>query len=203
MFYGYALAERDELIARKNEMLKRQISSMNFFVDVRKKQTYATTTQNRPRYIKLLEKLKPGDVVCLKNLDDLGYGYEDILEQWIRLTQKCKADVFIIDMPIIDTRFRKDIVGSYLSDVFVALFGYVANKRKVARQHQQESFASSRAKGVRFGAPPKPLPDNFTSVCEDYLNGKIFLSEAARKCNMASRTFKTKLAERLQDNSND
>ena len=202
MIYGYSLINKDEFSERHKTMSELGIADENIFVDARQKQTFETTPQNRPQFMKLLEIIKPNDMVYLKTIDDLGYGYEDILAQWIKLTRECQVDVAIVDMPLVDTRWRKEVVGTYVTDVFISIFGYMADKRKVARQHQQESFARSRAKGVRFGAPPKAVPSNFSTICDDYASGKISLREGAKMCGMTHRTFKNKVAAFQQENTN-
>ena len=195
MIYGYIMATQEEMEHRIHDMSHLGVERKNIYADLRQEKTSSTTAANRPSYMALLEVLRAGDTVYFGNLADLGYGPEDILEQWIALTKKAGADVAVLTMPLLDTRWRRELVGSYVSDMFVTIFSYLADKRKAIRQHQKEAFEEARKKGVKLGAPKKPLPFNFPIVYEDYVNGKISLREGARRCGMAHNTFQRKVME--------
>ena len=125
---------------------------------------------NRPKYKKLMRKIKEDDVLYIKSIDRLGRNYEEIIEQWKHITRVKKADIVVMDMPILDTRRGKDLMGTFLSDVVLALLSYVAqSERENTKIRQAEGIAVAKEKGVRFGVPPKPLPDNF---CEIYWKWK-------------------------------
>ena len=195
MIYGYMLATREEMEHRIRDMLHLGLERKYIYADVRLEKTFSTTATNRPSYHALLDALQPEDTVYLGNLDDLGYGFEDILKQWIAITKTIGADAVVLDMPLLDTRWRKELVGSYVSDMFVSIFSYLAGKRKEIRKHQKEAFEEAKKKGVKLGAPKKPLPFNFPMVYEDYVNGKISLREGARRCGMVHNTFRRKVME--------
>lgn len=121
---------------------------------------------NRPRYRRMLKKLRPNDILFIKSIDRLGRNYEEIQEQWRILTKEKRIDIVVIDMPLLDTRRGKDLMGTFLSDIVLQLLSFVAeNERTTIRQRQAEGIAAAKAKGVRFGRPPRPVPDNFHEIC--------------------------------------
>lgn len=108
--------------------------------------------------------MKKDDLLYIKNIDRLGRNYEEILQQWRVLTKEKGVDIVVLDMPLLDTRRGKDLMGTFLSDIVLQVLSYVAeNERTNIRQCQAEGIAAAKAKGVKFGRPPKPLPDNFHS----------------------------------------
>lgn len=148
---------------------------------------------NRPMYKKMIKKLKKDDIVYVKSIDRLGRNYEDIMEQWKIITKVKKADIVVIDIPILDTRRGKDLMGTFLSDIVLALLSYISeNERANIRQRQAEGIAAAKARGVRFGPAPMPLPDNFHNVYQDWKHKKINADEAACLCNMGRSTFYNK-----------
>lgn len=145
---------------------------------------------NRPMYLKLLKKLKKDDLLYVKSIDRLGRNYEEILEQWRVLTKVKKIDIVVLDMPLLDTRRGKDLMGTFLSDVVLQVLSFVSeNERSNIRQRQAEGIAAARARGVRFGRPPKPLPENFRMVYQEWKRGGITGVGAAKACNMPTSTF--------------
>lgn len=145
---------------------------------------------NRPQYKKLLKKLKKDDLLYIKSIDRLGRNYEEILQQWRVLTKEKGIDIIVLDMPLLDTRQGKDLMGTFLSDIVLQVLSFVAeNERANIRQRQAEGIAAAKAKGVKFGRPPLPLPDNFYEVYKAWKNKKITLKEAANACNMPVGTF--------------
>lgn len=154
----------------------------------------------RPQYKRLLKKLDDHSVLYIKSIDRLGRNYADLNEQWRIITKEKRADIVVIDMPILDTRREKNLLGTFISDIVLALLSYVAeNERINIRQRQAEGIAAAKARGVKFGRPPIVLPDNFEEVCELWRAKKITLKQAADKCNLAKSTFfdKVKQAEKL------
>jgi len=120
---------------------------------------------DRPQYKKMLRKLNKNTVLFVKSIDRLGRNYADLNEQWRIITKEKCADIVVIDMPLLDTRREKNLLGTFISDIVLALFSYVAeNERLNIRQRQAEGIAAAKARGVKFGRPPKPLPDNFYEV---------------------------------------
>ena len=145
---------------------------------------------NRPQYKKLLRKMKKDDLLYIKSIDRLGRNYAEILEQWRLLTQTKGADIVVLDMPLLDTRRGKDLMGTFLSDIVLQVLSFVAeNERTNIRQRQAEGIAAAKARGVKFGRPPRPLPDNFYEVHKAWRDKKITLKEAAAACNLPVGTF--------------
>lgn len=144
----------------------------------------------RPEYQRLLKLLCPGDVLCVKSIDRLGRNYNDILEQWRLLTKERGVDIVVLDMPLLDTRQGRDLVGTLLSDIVLQVLSFVAeNERHSIRQRQAEGIAAARARGVRFGRPQQPLPENFFPVLRQWRAKKITLRQAADLCQMPAGTF--------------
>ena len=153
----------------------------------------------RPQYQRMVKKLRPGDLLYVKSIDRLGRNYEEILEQWRALTKERGVDIVVLDMPLLDTRRGKDLMGTFLSDIVLQVLSFAAeNERSNIRQRQAEGIAAAKAKGVKFGRPPLPLPDNFSKVHRDWRNKKLTLREAADACAMPVGTFYAK-AVRLEN----
>ena len=148
---------------------------------------------DRPQYKKLLRKLNKNTVLFVKSIDRLGRNYADLNEQWRIITKEKGADIVVIDMPVLDTRQEKNLLGTFISDIVLVLLSYVAeNERLNIRQRQAEGIAAAKARGVKFGRPPKPLPDNFYEVHKAWKNKKLTQKEAAKACHMAESTFYNK-----------
>ena len=145
----------------------------------------------RPQYKKLVKRLRPDDLLYVKSIDRLGRNYGEILEQWRVLTKEKGVDIVVLDMPLLDTRRGKDLMGTFLSDIVLQVLSFVAeNERTNIRQRQAEGIAAARAKGVRFGRPPKPLPENFHSTYQRWKSGTITGIAAAQECGMPLSTFR-------------
>ena len=145
---------------------------------------------DRPQYKKLLRKMKKDDLLYIKSIDRLGRNYEEILLQWRALTKDKGIDIVVLDMPLLDTRRGKDLMGTFLSDIVLQVLSFVAeNERTNIRQRQAEGVAAAKAKGVKFGRPPLPLPDNFYEVHKAWRAKKITLKQAATACHMPIGTF--------------
>ena len=146
---------------------------------------------NRPQYKKLIRKLKPDDLLYIKSIDRLGRNYGEILEQWRILTKEKKIDIVVLDMPLLDTRRGKDLMGTFLSDIVLQVLSFVAeNERTNIRQRQAEGIAAAKARGVRFGRPPRPLPENYHSAYQRWKAGAITGTAAAKECGMPLSTFR-------------
>ena len=145
---------------------------------------------NRPQHKKLLRKMKKDDLLYIKGIARLGRNYEEILQQWRVLTKEKGIDIVVLDMPLLDTRRGKDLMGTFLSDIVLQVLSFVAeNERTNIRQRQSEGIAAAKAKGVKFGRLPLPLPDNFYEVHKAWRAKKLTLKEAAAACNMPVGTF--------------
>lgn len=147
----------------------------------------------RTQYKRLLRKLNENSVLYIKSIDRLGRNYGELNEQWRIITKEKKADIVVIDMPLLDTRREKNLLGTFISDVVLALLSYVAeNERANIKQRQAEGIAAAKARGVKFGRPPLPIPQNFYQMHKDWRAGKITIEEAAKACNMCPKTFYSK-----------
>ena len=145
---------------------------------------------DRPQYKRLLRKLDEDCVLFVKSIDRLGRNYADLNEQWRRITKEKGADIVVIDMPILDTRRERNLVGTLMSDIVLALLSYVAeNERVNIRQRQAEGIAAAKARGVKFGRLQVPLPENFDEVCKQWREKKLTLKQAAKACGLAESTF--------------
>ena len=142
---------------------------------------------DRPQYKRLLRKMKKDDLLYIKSIDRLGRNYAEILEQWRILTKEKGIDIVVLDMPL----RGKDLMGTFLSDIVLQVLSFVAeNERTNIRQRQAEGIAAAKAKGIRFGRPPKPLPENFHSVYQRWKMGEITGTAAAKECGMPLSTFR-------------
>jgi len=149
---------------------------------------------DRPQYKELLRRLDQNSVLFIQSIDRLGRNYMDLNEQWRIITKEKGADIVVLDMPLLDTRRDKNLLGTLISDIVLALLGYVAeNERAAIRQRQAEGIASAKARGVQFGRPPKPLPDNFEEIHTLWKAHKLTAREAAKACNMPESTFRDKI----------
>ena len=148
---------------------------------------------NRPNYRKMLRKLTKDSVVFVKSIDRLGRNYKEIMEEWRYITQVKEADIVVIALPLLDTRRSKNLLGTFISDMVLQLLSFVAeNERSNIHQRQAEGIAAAKKRGVRFGRPKKPVPDNFYGQCELWYSGKCSLTQAAKACNMPISTFYVK-----------
>lgn len=150
----------------------------------------------RPQYKKMLKKLDGNTVLFVKSIDRLGRNYKELNEQWRIITKEKGADIVVIDMPLLDTRREKNLLGTLISDIVLALLSYVAeNERMNIKQRQVEGIAAAKARGVKFGRPPLPLPDNFYQVHKEWRAGKISVTQAAKACGLPQSTFFRKAKE--------
>ena len=157
--YGYIrVSSRDQNEDRQLiAMRKIDVPEKNIYMDKQSGKDF-----ERPQYKKLVKKLKKDDLIYVKSIDRLGRNYEEIQNQWRVLTKDKGVDICVIDMPLLDTRRGKDLVGTFLSDIVLQVLSFVAeNERSNIRQRQAEGIAAAKARGVRFGRPPRPLPEGF------------------------------------------
>lgn len=186
--YGYVrVSSRDQNEDRQRIALKKAgVADKNIYVDKQSGKDF-----NRSQYKKLLKKIKKDDLLCVKSIDRLGRNYAEILEQWRILTKEKGIDIAVLDMPLLDTRRGRDLMGTFLSDIVLQVLSFVAeNERTNIRQRQAEGIAAAKAKGVRFGRPPRPLPANFHSAYRKWKQGQITGTAAAKECEMPLSTFR-------------
>lgn len=156
---------------------------------------------NRPQYQKLLRKLRPGDILVVKSIDRLGRDYEEILNQWRIITKEKRVDIVVLDMPLLDTRQTgKDLTGIFVADLVLQILSYVAqSERENIHQRQMEGIAAAKLRGVRFGRPRKPIPENFSDVKKRWETGIISSRQAARELHIAQDTFLRWVREHRQN----
>jgi DNA invertase Pin-like site-specific DNA recombinase len=172
-------------------MRELKIRKNNIFIDKQSGKDFA-----RPAYRDLADVLQPGDLLYIKSIDRLGRNYAEIQEQWRILTKEKYADVSVIDLPLLDTRNGKDLMGTFIADLVLQILSFVAqNERENIRKRQEEGIAAAKAKGVRFGRPVKTMPDEFTAVVRKWEKKKLPLSEALKICNMSESTFYRRIRE--------
>jgi DNA invertase Pin-like site-specific DNA recombinase len=186
--YGYIrVSSRDQNEDRQQIALKElAIPEKNIFMDKQSGKDF-----ERPQYKKMVRKMRKDDLLYVKSIDRLGRNYDEILEQWRVLTKEKGIDIVVLDMPLLDTRRGKDLMGTFLSDIVLQVLSFVAeNERTNIRQRQAEGIAAAKAKGVRFGRPPASLPENFHTIYQQWKNGKITGLEAAKACDMPMSSFR-------------
>ena len=185
--YGYVR------VSTREQKEDRQMIAMSE-LGIKKKNIYMDKQSgkdfNRPMYQKLLKKIKENDVLYIKSIDRLGRNYEEVLEQWRVLTKEKKVDVVVIDMPILDTRRGKDLLGTLIADLVLAIFSYVSeNERSNIKSRQKEGIEAAKKRGVKFGRPLLSVPDNFEQIYSQWKNKEITADEAAQLCNLKKATF--------------
>ena len=186
--YGYirvSTKEQNE-VRQVIDLREGGVSEKNIYMDKQSGKDF-----NRPQYKKLLRKMKKDDLLYIKSIDRLGRNYAEILEQWRMLTKDKGIDIVVLDMPLLDTRRGKDLMGTFLSDIVLQVLSFVSeNERTNIRQRQAEGIAAAKAKGIRFGRAPKPLPDGFHDVYQRWKRGEITGTTAAKECGMPLSTFR-------------
>lgn len=168
-----------------DELLKYGIIYENIYIDKQSGKDF-----KRPQYIRLFRALRPDDILVIKSIDRLGRNYNEILDEWKKITQKRRADIIVLDMPLLDTTKSKDLLGTFIADLVLQLLSFVAeNERINIRQRQAEGIAAAKKRGVRFGRPSLELPGNFE---ENYLlwkNKKLSAKQAAENCHLPLWAF--------------
>ncbi|MDY5509304.1 recombinase family protein [Dysosmobacter sp.] len=187
MVYGYVRVsstdqnEERQLIALREKEVPRK----NIYLDKQSGKDF-----NRPHYKRLVRRLQRGDLLYILSIDRLGRNYEEIQNQWRVLTKEIGADICVIDMPLLDTRQGKDLMGTFIADLVLQILSFVAqSERENIKKRQAEGIAAAKARGVRFGRPPKPLPENYRAACQRWRAGEITGTAAARECGMPLATF--------------
>lgn len=168
-----------------HELVKYGVQKKNIYVDKQSGKDF-----QRPAYLRMIKRLKQGDILIIKSIDRLGRDYHELQEEWRIITHKKKADIIVLDMPLLDTTRNKDLLGTFIADLVLQVFSFVAeNERINIRQRQAEGIAAAKKRGVKFGRPPIPVPDNFEDVYMRLKDKKITVEQAAKECNMSMVTF--------------
>ena len=185
--YGYVrVSTKDQNEAR--QMIAMQefgIDEKHIFLDKQSGKDF-----NRPKYQKLIRKLKKGDTLVIKSIDRLGRNYDEIIEQWRIITKEKEAAIVVLDMPLLDTRQGRDLTGTLIADIVLQLLSYVAQtEREFIKRRQAEGIAAAKAKGVKFGAQPMVRPPNYPEKLAQWQRGEISAREAARQIGVTHKTF--------------
>lgn len=191
--YGYVrVLSTDQNEDRQMIALRQKnIAEKNIYIDKLSGKDF-----NRPSYKKLIRKLKKGDLLYILSIDRLGRNYEEIQNQWRVITKEIGVDVCVIDMPLLDTRQGKDLMGTFIADLVLQILSFVAqNERENIRKRQLQGIAAAKANGVRFGRPEKELPDDFVLLIKQWEKKKIALPEVLKQCKMSESTFYRRLRE--------
>lgn len=168
------------------ELLKWGIEQNNLYADKVSGKDF-----NRPCYQRLRRKLRPGDILVVKSIDRLGRNYEEIQKEWNYLVKEKGIDIVILDMPLLDTRTKKDLIGTLISDIVLQLLSYVAQtERDYIRQRQAEGIAAARAKGIHLGRRPKPYPENFEEYYTLWRKKVLTFSETAIKLHITENQLR-------------
>lgn len=153
---------------------------------------------NRPQYSKLVQTMKKGDLLYILSIDRLGRDYEEIQHQWRILTKKIGIDICVIDMPLLDTRNGKDLMGTFIADLVLQILSFVAeSERRNIKDRQKQGITAAKERGVRFGRPETIPPENFPKIVEDWQMKRISLAEALCRSNMSRSTFYRKLRKNM------
>ena len=187
ILYGYIrVSSTDQNEDRQLKALRDAgVSEQNMYTDKQSGKDF-----ERPRYKHLLRRLRPGDLLYVLSIDRLGRNYEEIQNQWRFLTKEKGIDICVLDMPLLDTRQGKDLMGTFIADLVLQILSFVAeSERANIRKRQAEGIIAAKARGVKFGRPALPLPDNFYEVHKAWRDKKIPLRLAAETCGMPKGTF--------------
>lgn len=191
--YGYVrVSSTDQNEDRQMVALKEVcVDARNIFVDRQSGKDF-----DRPNYKKLVRKLKTGDLLYILSIDRLGRNYEEILKQWRILTKDIGIDICVLDMPLLDTRNGKDLMGTFIADLVLQILSFVAqNERENIKKRQAEGIATAKAKGVKFGRPEKKVPDEFGKLVKAWEQKRLPLTDVLKQCNMSEATFYRRLRE--------
>lgn len=191
--YGYArVSSLDQNEERQIIALKEAaVPEKNIYLDKQSGKDF-----DRPNYKRLMAGLQPGDLLYVMSIDRLGRNYEEIQNQWRRLTKEIGIDICVLDMPLLDTRNGKDLMGAFIADLILQILSFVAqSERENIRLRQGQGIAAAKARGVKFGRPEKKTPDDFGNIVREWEQKRMNISDVLRHCNMSKATFYRKLRE--------
>lgn len=191
--YGYVRVSGTDQNEDRQMIALREVGVVdkNIFMDKQSGKDF-----NRPQYKKLIRKLKPGDLLYILSIDRLGRNYEEIRRQWRILTEDIGVDICVIDMPLLDTRNGKDLMGTFIADLVLQILSFVAqSERENIKKRQAEGIAAAKVKGVKFGRPEKEIPNDFGNIVKAWEQKRLPFSEVLKICNMSEATFYRRLRE--------
>ena len=172
-------------------MEKAGVAAENIFMDKQSGKDF-----HRTDYERMVSKLQKGDLIYIMSIDRLGRNYAEIQNHWRMLTKEIGIDICVIDMPLLDTRNGKDLMGTFIADLVLQILSFVAeNERENIRKRQEQGIAAAKKRGVRFGRPETLVPNNFGEIVKKWENGQINFGEAIQECNMSQATFYRRLRE--------
>jgi DNA invertase Pin-like site-specific DNA recombinase len=202
MIYGYVRVSSIDQNEDRQVLAMKELSILpsNVFVDKQSGKDF-----ERPAYKRLVENLKSEDLVYVQSIDRLGRNYEDIQNQWRILTKEKGVDIVVMDMPLLDTRLHRDLMGTFIADLVLQVLSFVAqNERDAIRKRQAEGIAAAKAKGVQFGRPVKPVPDNFSELMTQWRSKKLSREEILKKCRISQATLYRRMTQhRITQGKND
>lgn len=191
--YGYIRVssadqnEERQLVAMREKAVPKQ----NLYMDKQSGKDF-----NRPEYLRLVARMQAGDLLYILSIDRLGRNYSEILEQWRLLTKEKGVDVCVLDMPLLDTRQGKDLMGTFIADLVLQILSFVAqNERENIKKRQAQGIAAAKARGVRFGRPDAAQPADFAQIVRRWEKKQLSADEAAKLCGMSVATFYRRLRE--------
>ena len=172
-------------------MKEKQVPVNRIFMDKQSGKDF-----DRPAYQRLVKTIRKDDLLYVLSIDRLGRNYEEIQQQWRILTREIGADICVIDMPLLDTRQQKDLMGTFVSDLVLQILCFVAqNERENIRKRQQQGIAAAKERGVRFGREPIAMPPNFPELVNEWRRKSLPMPELLRQCGVSQATFYRRLRE--------
>lgn len=191
--YGYVRVSSTEQNEERQVLAMRSVGipDNNLYIEKQSGKDF-----NRPRYRKLIKKLKPGDLLYIQSIDRLGRNYEEIQQQWRIITKELGADICVLDMPLLDTRQGKDLMGTFIADLVLQILSFVAQtERESIKERQRQGIAAAKQRGVQFGRPEMRPPDNFDLIVAQMESGEISAKDAIFQSGLSSSTFYRRLRE--------
>lgn len=185
--YGYIRVSSVEQNEDRQVLAMRSngIPDSNLYIDKQSGKDF-----NRPRYCKLIKKLKPGDLLYIQSIDRLGRNYEEIQQQWRIITKELGVDICVLDMPLLDTRQGKDLMGTFIADLVLQILSFVAQtERESIKERQRQGIAAAKQRGVQFGRPELPQPENFENILQQLDRGEIDAKTAIEQSGLSRTTF--------------
>jgi DNA invertase Pin-like site-specific DNA recombinase len=191
--YGYVRCSSTDQNEDRQMIALQEVSvpEKNIFMDKQSGKDF-----DRPNYKKLVQELKEGDLLYILSIDRLGRNYEEIQNQWRILTKEIGIDICVLDMPLLDTRNGKDLMGTFIADLVLQILSFVAqSERENIKKRQAEGIAAAKARGVKFGRPEKEAPDDFGEIVKAWEQKKLSFVDVLERCNMSEATFYRRLRE--------
>jgi len=198
--YGYMrVSSTDQNEGRQRiAMQENAVPRENLYMDKQSGKNF-----ERPQYKRMLRRMRPGDLLYVLSIDRLGRNYEEVQQQWRLLTKEKGVDICVIDMPLLDTRQGKDLMGTFIADLVLQILSFVAqNERENIRKRQEQGIAAAKARGVKFGRPGVQAPNNFGQIVNQWERKQISFRDALKQCDMSESTFYRRLREYRMERMN-